>query len=205
MARTMKKENPSECDMFTAPYKNKVLPIHRSDEVWKLATAFNLQDWYYVSNYGKVYSKFTNLLVAPRFIGRGYLVMTLRTKDNKRIDVLVHRLVMMTFEPIENAEQFQVNHKNGIKTDNRYSNLEWVTQEENMKHAYQIGLRKPGEDNNFCLITEEKAKEICRLLELNKYTVKEIDKLVDLEGHEPLIVQIKLKHNWKHISKDYNF
>ena len=112
---------------------------------------------------------------------------------------------MMTFEPIENAEQFQVNHKNGIKTDNRYSNLEWVTQEENMKHAYQIGLRKPGEDNNFFLITEEKAKEICRLLELKKYTVKEIAKLVDLEGHEPLIVQIKLKHNWKHISKDYNF
>ena len=35
--------------------------------------------------------------------------------------------------------------------------------------------------------------EICKLLEMKKYTTKEIAKLVNLEGHEPLITQIKLK------------
>lgn len=75
----------------------------------------------------------------------------------------------------------------------------------NMKHTYEIGLRKPGEGNNFCKITENKAIEICKLLELKKYTIKEITEKVGLEGHEPLITQIKLRHNWKYLSKNYDF
>lgn len=207
MARkTIKNLNPTNYDMCTASYRDKRSVVYRINEIWLPITAIpNLQDWYYISNYGRVYSKFTNLLIAPRFIGRGYLSVTLRTKDNKPIDILVHRLVMMTFDPISNPEDYQVNHKNGIKTKNSYSNLEWVTQTENMIHAYQHGLRKPGEYNNFCFITESKAIEICKLLKTKKYTTKEIAKFVNLEGHEPLITQIKLRHNWKHISKDYNF
>ena len=40
---------------------------------------------------------------------------------------------------------------------------------------------------------------------MKKYMIKEIAKMVGLEGHEALIVQIKLKHNWKLVSKDYDF
>ena len=207
MARkTIKNPNPTNYDMSNASYRDKKSIVHRPNEVWlPIINIPNLQDWYYVSNYGRIYSKFTNLLIAPRLIGRGYLVVTLRTKDNKPIDLLVHRLVMITFNPIDNPENFQVNHKDGNKIKNYYNNLEWATQTENMLHAYRHGLRKPGEGVNFCLITESKVIEICKLLEMKKYTIKEISKLVNLEGHEALIVQIKLKNNWKHISKDYNF
>lgn len=207
MARkTMKVENPTQEMMSKASYRDKKSPVYRIGEEWRPVTTIpNLQDWYYVSNYGRVYSRFTNLLIAPRYIGRGYLTVTLRTKDNKPIDILVHRLVMMTFEPIDNPEDYQVNHKDGIKIRNHYDNLEWATQEENIKHAYDIGLRQPGENHNFAIISEEKAIEICKLLEQKKYMIKEIAKMVGLEGHEALIVQIKLKHNWKHISKDYDF
>lgn len=137
MARkTIKNENPTNYDMSNASYRDKRSIAHRRNEIWKPVTEIpELQDWYYVSNYGRVYSKFTNLLIAPRFIGRGYLVVTLRTKDNKQIDILVHRLVMMAFKPIDHQELFQVNHIDGIKTRNCYSNLEWVTQEENMAHV----------------------------------------------------------------------
>lgn len=47
----------------------------------------------------------------------------------------VHRLVMLTFNPIEKPELFVVDHINGIKNDNRLENLRWVFQSENMKFS----------------------------------------------------------------------
>lgn len=58
----------------------------------------------------------------------------------------VHRLVAMLFCPIperhrdKGFDELQVNHKDGFKTNNRYDNLEWVTNEENMEHARGSGL-----------------------------------------------------------------
>lgn len=64
----------------------------------------------------------------------GYLEVTLK---NKRY--LIHRLVAEMFIP--NCQQKkQVNHINGIKTDNRVENLEWCTKSENAIHAYNLGL-----------------------------------------------------------------
>lgn len=89
---------------------------------------------------GNIYSYRTNKFLSPSKNKRGYLHVTF-TKDGKRYDYRVQRLVAMTFlENPENKEQ--VNHIDGDKLNNCLVNLEWVTPEENIEHAKQHNLFK---------------------------------------------------------------
>ena len=73
----------------------------------------------------------------------------------------VHRLVMLTWKPIPNAESYTVDHKNHNKRCNELDNLEWVTREENQKRAlndlcsdYQLVMEKL--TNNYLVIKSQK-------------------------------------------------
>lgn len=73
---------------------------------------------------------------------RGYKNVCIIYDDGIKRTKQVHRLVMETFHPINNMEQFQVNHKDCDKENNYDWNLEWMTCKENISHAIQNGLRK---------------------------------------------------------------
>ena len=72
----------------------------------------------------------------------GYREVILSYYPKFQKQVLVHRLILSTFAPVENMELYDVNHKNGNKLDNRLENLEWCTRSENVKHAYINGLEQ---------------------------------------------------------------
>lgn len=61
--------------------------------------------------------------------------------NGKRYKKLVHRLVALSFIPNPENKP-QINHKNGIRSDNRLENLEWCTAKENALHSYRINGRK---------------------------------------------------------------
>lgn len=92
-----------------------------------------------------------------RFIGM--------SKGGRSTQILVHRLVAIHFIPNPENKP-QVNHINGIKTDNRAENLEWVTAKENAKHAIEFGLRDMflGESNPTAKLTNENVLLIRELL-----------------------------------------
>jgi hypothetical protein len=72
----------------------------------------------------------------------GYKETFLTSDEGVKCVRQMHRLVAEMYLPDPTIEQIQVNHKNGIKTDNRPLNLEWCTCKENLDHAKNTGLRK---------------------------------------------------------------
>lgn len=75
--------------------------------------------------------------------GHGYLHVSFMvdTENGKKLkNFYVHRLVAEAFIPNPDGKK-DINHKNFIRTDNRVSNLEWVTFEENMKHSSSMDRR----------------------------------------------------------------
>ena len=212
--KSIKNPNPTQNDMRQSTFRGRQCACYLTSEIWREIREDSIQPWYYVSNYGRVYSKLYNCLLRPRLVGHGYLIVTLRAKDNTSADRLVHRLVLMAFDP--SSELLQVNHIDGNKLNNFYgndpfhidqSNLEWVTSKENNMHAIQSGLRKIGEDASFSVLNNNQVRKICEALELG-YSYSEVYKYAEIPNtnrYKAIIAQIKARKNWTRISKDYNF
>lgn len=86
-----------------------------------------------------------------QFLGKdGYFRIQIAGKTRT-----VHRLVALNFVPADVGKDF-VNHKDGNKQNNHVSNLEWCTRSENLKHAYDHGLKNSnGMKNGRSKLTEK--------------------------------------------------
>lgn len=159
---------------------------------------------YYVTDDGRVWSERSKKYMATREDKDGYLKVALvssETPEGKRHRYSVHRLVLENFCPIENMGNFQVNHKDGNKTNNKLENLEWATYQENINHAIKNNLR--AKVNGSAKLTKDDVLEIIELLLSKKYTNIEIAKRYNV--NEETIGRIKRKQSWKDLTQNIDF
>lgn len=164
------------------------------EELWKEIPKY--EDLYKVSNLGRIKNKQNKILGISK---NGYSRISLNNKGSKTL--LIHRLVMLAFKPEEYFEGAEVNHKNGIKNDNRLENLEWCTRGENNKHAIRTGLRKKlilvGIENKNSKLKDTDINKIKELYKENKTQV-EIAKIFNV--NRMTIHRILNNKSWTHIN-----
>jgi hypothetical protein len=156
----------------------------------KIIPGFN--DRYAIGKIGYVVNLKTSRILKPGFSGREYLFVVL-SGDNIHKNLYIHRLVALNFVPNPNNKS-QVNHINGIKTDNRAENLEWVTPSENILHSFKNGLSIPHYKNNIIKINFEEASRI-RCLYLSGMRQSELASIYGVD--QSAISHIVNNKTWK--------
>lgn len=145
----------------------------------------------------------------------GYFRVTLRSMKKKSINIGVHRLVAWEYcEGYDEETTNQVDHIDGVKTHNDYTNLEWVTSGENTRRAEKLGLRNSrGENNATAKYTNAEIDAYCRRLASGESIMSIIrdeagDPMARACDHRALYVLLyKLQHKqlWPDISTKYEY
>ena len=159
------------------------------NELWKILIDYPK---YKISNFGNLKSGYTNKLLKFSKDKDGYLQVNLfKNKISKTHKI--HRLVAIYF--VENPENKpQINHKDGIKINNYYKNLEWCTTQENTSHALKNNLADAkGEKHGGSKLITENIIDI-RISNLSK---KELAIKYNISFQT--IYDIISRRRWKHI------
>ena len=161
---------------------------------------------YLVYTNGQIFDLRLNRYIIPRYDKDNYCIINLNTIYGRKTFKL-HRIVgiMWCYNHFYNySSNIQINHKDGIKTNNYYRNLEWCTAKQNIYHEYENNLAIKGSHRKY---DELLIQNICELLEkgyptpmiIQSLNIKEYNK----DEISDLIYSI-ICGRWKNISKNYN-
>lgn len=176
-------------------------------EIWKDIQGY--EGLYQVSNFGRVKSLDRKLKNRwGDFIRSGKVMVTNKSNRYFAINLFtnwqfkhckIHKLVAAAFVPNPNNKP-QINHIDGIKSNNHADNLEWVTQAENMQHAKKMGLRPnfKGEKNPCAKLTDEKVTEIRSKYKEGSTTYRKLG--AEYGVSFSVIYNIMRGKNWPHVT-----
>jgi len=168
------------------------------NEEWRDIPGY--EGFYQASNKGRIKSRKTGKILKPSITCYGYSQVTLCKNRNKK-NFRNGRLIAKVFIPNPDDKP-QINHKNGIKTNDYTKNLEWVTEKQNTIHAHSIGLiDNRGEKHQMVKLTESQVR---RIKFIYKYYGKQKkgywkQLVISLNISKSAIDFIKSGRNWKHI------
>lgn len=157
---------------------------------------------YRVYKDGRIYSTQQNKFISERRTDKGYMIVWVKV-NNQWITKSVHRIVAEAWLG-SRTNQFEVDHINNCRHDNRLINLQWLTKSQNRQKTWDDGNKNnSGLNNGRVKVCLSWVYEICLLLE-EGCTSSEIRDITKYPYHT-LIRPIRARRTWCHISKDYLF
>lgn len=183
---------------------------------------------YCVTSEGEIFSLKVNRFLKPALNGyqetnSSYKYVHIYDYKHRLVNLTIHRAVAKMYCHNDSPEtKTQVNHIDGNKLNNHYSNLEWVTPSENTQHAHDTGLRKPPfltEDNKVLddleiihdwrdygngLLSDDDVHQCCLLLQ-DGYRVCDVSAMTGFNRRMIQFIRDDVKLKWKHIVSQYDF
>lgn len=156
----------------------------------------NFRDQYSVSEEGVVQNTLTGKVLKTDLNSSGYKRVTMMV-NGQRMRMTVHRVVALTY--LKNPNNLPcVNHKDGNKLNNHYSNLEWCDQSYNRKHAFKHRLcQRPNSKLN-----DEIVHQICLAIQ-NKTRARTVQAVFNIPKH--VFDDIRSRRYYKNISAQYTW
>lgn len=168
-------------------------------------------DNYKISSFGRIWSlgrvkirsNGYSLRIKERILkqsyNQGYAIIRMTCGNGVIMSKRVHRLVAIHF--IDNPFTLpEINHKNCIRSDNRFDNLEWCSHKYNNRYAYLLGNKKPcaGEVNGRSKLTENQVLKMRLMKENNPKTTNE-ELSVVFGISRAVVSRVINRTSWKHI------
>ena len=186
-----------------------VLDWVRMDDKWyPLDIDDRMKPIYEVNTKGEVRNKYTGNILKTHIDKDGYEKYSFQGYGNKKIKYFKHRVVALKFIPGDSS--LQVNHIDADKKHNHYSNLEWVTNKENIQHSLNNHLQDfvKGSNHGQSLVSEKEIEIICEYISQGLSTreiLNTIDGYFGLEREQlrGIIKHVKAKNSWTHVSDKY--
>lgn len=139
---------------------------------------------YVINKEGILLNFLTGNILQGHVRPEGYVNFCLRADNGQVTTVGKHRLLALTFlEYDKNVDSLDVNHIDGVPSNNSISNLEWATRSNNMLHAYKCNLRN---DNKTVIVTNHNTGK-----ETEYYSAHECERKIGLKRS---VVHYRIKH-----------